>query len=700
MKRSPLLLPLCLAGAALVVPTMTVGAQTLHVVTGSVTYDIPAAQAGDMTYDGGTTLTILGRAIPTSAITRMYTDHADVVDGTVRIAYDGASAQVSVAGNIMRFVEATVSGAHVSIAQSDALDDTTGEITYTLSGSSTAGSFLLSGSYKSSIVLNGVSLTSTSGAAFDVQNGKRISISLADGTTNVFADAASGTQKACFNVKGHVEFKDAGTLTLTGNANHAYKSGEYTELKKSTGKIQILSAVADGMHVGQYLEMKGGTLSVSGAGDDGIQVEANAEGDELDGQAILSGGSLTISSAAAGGKGLKCDSLLTLSGTTVSITTTGNATYDATEGEYKASSALSSAADILITGGTLTLQTSGTGSKALKSDGQLSIAGGSVTATVTGAGYYDSSALEAKGSAAISTGGNLSISGGTVSLSNSGKGGKGIKCDGALNVVDGSLTAVTTGTAYVYSSSYTTSAKAIRADGAISISGGSVTASATGSTVSSGRESSAPEGIESKKTIDISGGIVMATSTDDAINSASHLTISGGYVYARATGNDGIDANGNCYIKGGVVYAAGASSPEVAIDANTEGGYKLYITGGTVVAFGGVESNASVSQGYVSGSWTANSNYALTSGSTPLAVFKAPASGGTGLFLSLASLASGSSYTLKSGVTVSGGTPFFGGYYTEGATVSGGTSTTLTAATGTYSGGGGGGWPGGGGGRW
>jgi hypothetical protein len=87
-------------------------------------------------------------------------------------------------------------------------------------------------------------------------------------------------------------------------------------------------------------------------------------------------------------------------------------------------------------------------------------------------------------------------------------------------------------------------------------------------------------------------------SYDDAINSAQDMTIEGGYVYAHATNNDGIDTNGNCYIKGGVVYAIGASSPEVAIDANSEEQKKLYITGGTeyfggMANIGGTVSNGS-----------------------------------------------------------------------------------------------------------
>jgi len=179
---------------------------------------------------------------------------------------------------------------------------------------------------------------------------------------------------------------------------------------------------------------------------------------------------------------------------------------------------------------------------------------------------------------------------------------------------------------------------------------------------------------------------------DDAINSAQDLTISGGYVYAHATNNDGIDANGNCYIKGGLVYAVGSGSPEVAIDANSEEQKKLYVSGGTLVAIGGLESGSSLTQScYSASSWSKNTWYALSYGNETFA-FQTPSSGGNTLVVSAASTP-----TLKSGVTVSGGTPIFGGVGYTGATVSGGSSVSLSSYTGGDNGPGGGGQPGGGG---
>ena len=163
------------------------------------------------------------------------------------------------------------------------------------------------------------------------------------------------------------------------------------------------------------------------------------------------------------------------------------------------------------------------------------------------------------------------------------------------------------------------------------------------------------------------------------------MTISGGYVYAQGQHNDGLDANGNCYIKGGLVYAICSGTPEVAIDANTEGGKKLYVSGGTVVALGGLESGASLTQAcYQTSSWSANTWYAMTVGNETFA-FKTPSSGGSGLVVSGASQP-----TLLLGVNVTGGTSYFAGLGIAGSTSSGGSNVTLSS----YSGGSG---PGGGG---
>ena len=122
----------------------------------------------------------------------------------VSVAYSNDTATVTADSIANQYLTITQSGAHVSIAQSS---DLATEITYNLSGTSTDGEFYMSGSYKATIELNGLTLTNAtpvySGAAVHIQNGKRIKVKVVTGTTNSLVDAASGTQKGCLYIKGN-----------------------------------------------------------------------------------------------------------------------------------------------------------------------------------------------------------------------------------------------------------------------------------------------------------------------------------------------------------------------------------------------------------------------------------------------------------------------------------------------------------------
>ena len=583
--------------------TIAAGAQTLNVKVGSVTYQFPASQTGEMTYANGETVTIMGKTFTLTDITAMTVDNSKVSDGTIGVSYDGATASVTVAGNVAQYVTPTVSGAHVSIAQSDDLAE---EITYTLSGTSTDGEFYMSGSYKATIELNGLTLTNAtpvySGAAVHIQNGKRIKVKIVTGTTNTLSDASTGSQKGCLYIKGHAEFAQKGTLNVVGNVKHGIKTDEYFTIKNAT--INVTSAAGDGINCAEYFLMESGTINISGTQDDGIQCD-------IDGDA---------------------------------------STGETTDHEEEDSG------NIYIEGGTINITVTADAAKGIKGEGDMKISGGDITVKTTGGGVWDSTKVKTKASACLGADGNMTISGGTMNLTSTGAGGKGIKIDGAITISDNAAIFVTTTGA-----------------------GG--------------------EGIESKTSIDITGGWVTVNASDDAINAsynddtkslsnAGDLTISGGYVYAHSTGNDGIDANGNVYIKGGVIYAIGTTTPEVAIDANSEEQKKLYVTGGTIIAIGGLENGAQLTQScYQASSWNKNTWYAMTVGSETF-VFKTPSSGGNTMVVSGASQP-----TLKSGVTVSGGTSIFDGVAYTGTTFTGGSSVTLSSYTG--GGGGPGGGPGG-----
>ncbi|MBQ7570734.1 MAG: carbohydrate-binding domain-containing protein, partial [Bacteroidaceae bacterium] len=286
--------------AALTLVALVAGAQTLNVKVGSVTYQFPAAQTGEMTYSDGTALTIMGKTFTLSEVDEMTVDDTEVTDNSVTVAYNGSSATVCVAGNVAQYVTPTVSGAHVTIAQSNTAAVNDDEITYTLSGTSTDGSLTLSGSYKCTVSLAGLTLTNPSGAAIDITNSKRIQLSAKKNTTNTLTDG-SGSQKACIYSKGQLQLQGNGTLNVVGSLKHGIKSASYITVKNLT--LNVTSAVSDGINCEEYFQMKSGTVTISGVGDDGIQCDLDGDtstgatedhDDEDSGNIYIEGGTLTV----------------------------------------------------------------------------------------------------------------------------------------------------------------------------------------------------------------------------------------------------------------------------------------------------------------------------------------------------------------------------------------------------------------------
>ena len=575
------------------------GAQTLNVTVGSVTYKFPAAQAGEMNYADGTTLTILNKTFTLSEITSMTVDNSTVTDDAIDVAYDGTTANVTVAGNIAQYVTVEVAGAHVSVAQADELAT---EITYNLSGSSEDGGFYTSGAYKATLQLNGVSLTNQSatysGAAIHVQNSKRINIKLTEGTINTLVDAAGGSQKGCLYVKGHAEFKQKGTLYVTGNVKHGIKTGEYMSVKNAN--IYVTSAVGDAVNCEQYFLMESGTLNLSGMADDGIQcdIETASTGETADhegedsGNVYISGGTIVADVTGIACKGIKAEGNVNISGGTIDITTSGNGKWSedtslSTGGETKGASCINGDGNININGGEITLKSTGSGGAGMKCDGTLTINDGTIDITTTGGLYYNNGTTE-----------NLNYTGNTDNVdSNYYTGSKGIKAG----------TKESSG-----SNSYTYS-------GGLVINGGTITVSTSTNNA---------EGIESKNTMYITDGTITVNSYDDGINSARDMHIQGGTLTVVTKNNDAIDSNGDLYIEGGTVIACGASAPECGLDAAEQ--YHLYITGGTVLAIGGSNNAVTSKNGsqYVlstsSLSASAGSTIAVKSGTSTIASFTVP----------------------------------------------------------------------------
>lgn len=248
-------------------------------------------------------------------------------NNTVEITYNGENAVVNVADNISGYVSVEVDRSFVKVIQAETVTESApGEIYYILSGSSDNGSFYLSGSYKCSVTLNGLTLTNPSGPAIDIQNGKRVNLRLENETTNSLTDGAGGDWKGCFVCKGHTEFKGRGTLTVNGKTAHGIWSKEYIEIKNCT--INVESALKDGINCNQYFLMESGTVNIIGPGDDGVQVslkdeiptgETTGHEDEDSGNFYMTGGTLKITGH--GGVCIKADGSISYTGGTQDFNT-------------------------------------------------------------------------------------------------------------------------------------------------------------------------------------------------------------------------------------------------------------------------------------------------------------------------------------------------------------------------------------------
>lgn len=619
MKYFTYLLPLlaCLFSA------LSVNAQSLNVSCGNIYYHFDASQTGKMLFNNGTELTIIGKTFQINDITNITTVVNPIADNTVSVVYGSTSTTVTVAGNIARYVDITVEDGHVAVNQSpEVADDTCGEITYILTGECHDGEFTIFGNYKASIELNGLTLTNPNGAAIDIENGKRTAIRVKENTVNNLTDGASGNQKAALYCKGHLEFKQKGVINIEGRKAHAISAKEYVEIKNT--KINITSAIKDGINCNQYFLMESGEVSISGTGDDGIQVSYK---DDTDREAEDTG-SMTIA------------------------------------------------------GGTLNIYVTADAAKALKADGDFIMTNGELTATVDGGGIWDSAKLKTKAASCIGADGDLNISGGSLTLTATGGGGKGISVDGNCKISGGTFNISTTGGLMAYvngsinnnytgnadnlKSDYKSSPKGIKVDGAIVIDDGDISIETEGK---------GGEGMESKTTLTINGGKIAIRAYEDGTNSTSHTYINGGEIEVTSGTGDAIDSNGNIYISGGNVTVVGASSPEQGLDAGDN--YTVYLTGGYILAAGGgnsAPSNSNSTQAYVilTQTLTAGSTVSIRDGETVLATFVIPAkygdnaqsrgtannlyrgwggSKGSSLLISTPEMVSGKIYTIVSGNT-------------------------------------------------
>ena len=395
----------------LAVLTLPIGAQTLNVKTGQVTYRFNSDTTGDMPFTDGTTLTIVGKTFPIADITNIVVNETAVANSNVSVSYEGTTASVVVSGDIAKYLTVTVSGADVSVVQDPSLQS---EVTYTLSGSSSNGSFTTDGDFKINLIMRALTLTSSNGPAVNVLNGKANNVVLVG--DNTLSDAAGGIHSATLYFDGHPTISGAGTLTLRGLTKHALATDEHFLL--SGGTINVAQAVGDGFHINERFQMDGGTVNITAAGD-GIDVEfrgvnkGTKDQYPKNGFIELNGGTLTVATNGIATKAIKADSTIVIVGGNITATTSGNSTYDSLKKDTSSPSAVKAGGAFTMTNGKLIATSTGSGGKGINATDDVTISGGKAYITTTGTVYEYSKDLDSKPQG-IKSDGNIIVSGGEV----------------------------------------------------------------------------------------------------------------------------------------------------------------------------------------------------------------------------------------------------------------------------------------------
>lgn len=453
--------------------------------------------------------------------------------------------------------------------------------------------------------VSGVTATVSGGVVSIVSTASNVNYQVSGTTTNGGLDISS-TQPLMITLNG------AG-ITRSAGAPINVSSAVATTVKSVAGSVNKL--IDDSSNTASGALYTAGALNLVGAG---MLVAKGNTGDAIHsvGNLTLRETALTIGSSVD--DGIQTKGIFTMNSGTLTLTSTAE--------DVRGVNA--SASDIVVTGGTISMNISGAASKALRSKGNTSISGGTISLTTSG-----NAILEASGSGyapsystAFKAGGDFTLSGGTITVTASGKGAKGISPDGNLMMAGGSYTFTSSGGAatYVDSTGVTDaySSSAMSPDGACYLYGGTVNITATGvagkgispdgalvigeSTSSTGptitvntsgaklyvsgsgnsADYSNAKAIKSDADVTINSGTINVTSTQDGgegLESKATLTINGGTMTIK-TVDDAINATSAINVKGGNIYCYATGND--AVDSNGP----LTISGGLLVAISAASS--------------------------------------------------------------------------------------------------------------
>ena len=480
----------------------------------------------------------------------------------------------------------------------------TQEGTYQIAGTLDDGSLIVESgeNAKITLVLGGVSIKNTTGAAIQIGTADDVTIELEEGTTNVLqsgeeVDIAAATESeeasgGALQSKADLKIKGKGSLTVLGYLNNGIHCTK--DLKIKNGNISV-TALGHGIKGKKSVTVSGGTVTVT-SGKDGITSDETEN--EEKGFVTIEGGEIIITSA---GDGVSAETTLTVTGGVISIISGGGSANaqqktDNMRGWWDFDNSAS--------------DDDSASCKGLKAGKALVISGGSIT-------------IDAQDDA-LHTDGDMTISGGECVLST---GDDGAHADLSLTVLDGKITVLTSNEGLEANQitlaggdlDITASDDGINANGGsdgfsggfgggFGGGGGGMGGSFGGrrnDTNNQGGDTTPPDNnnmtppdnsnMQNPPDGNAPSGnpptmpgqdAADSTTTDDTTDKQPVLLITGGKITVNADG-DGLDSNGDLRVEGGDITINGPSNGgNGAIDIGTENGGAGFISGGTLIALG------------------------------------------------------------------------------------------------------------------
>ena len=490
-----------------------------------------------------------------------------LADGNITLSPDGStSTDASV----------RIDGQTVTITQAG---------TYQIAGTLDDGALIVESAEnaKITLVLGGVSIKNSTGAAIQIATADDVTIELAEGTTNVLqsgeeVDIAAATESkeasgGALQSKADLKIKGKGSLTVLGYLNNGIHCTK--DLKIKNGNISV-TALGHGIKGKNSVTVSGGTVTVT-SGKDGITSDETEN--EEKGFVTIEDGEIIITSV---GDGVSAETTLTVTGDVISIISGG--------GSANAQQKTDNMRDWWDFDNSASDDNSAS-CKGLKAGKALVISGGSIT-------------IDAQDDA-LHTDGDMTISGGECILST---GDDGAHAALSLTVLDGKITVLTSYEGLEANQitladgelDITASDDGINANGGSDgFSGGfgggfggrrSDMNSQSGdmtppdnSNMQTPPDGNAPSGnpptMPGQDAAD-------STTTDDTTDKQPVLLITGGKITVNADG-DGLDSNGDLRVEGGDITINGPSNGgNGALDIGTENGGVGFISGGTLIALG------------------------------------------------------------------------------------------------------------------